>query len=341
MISGQLLRVCCGSSGGEELFNFDVTVGVEHLNAGKVHRTLFFEFGISAQEHRQTVAGQLDLPVRDHDLAQKHDPPLSGVDMEHIRRALHKVIFCGNFFPEHTGVAVFSPHNDFIRTGLRCTDFLNPACVTIPAGEMAAKVRVRGNYDKIEATDSLGFVLRLVMPEQLEWDLYPNGSQTKVVMYKSCPFDVNNFSGWCVMTSLLLYNYPGENTSYQRLVKADLHPTEENTIILRNCFYDGYDVKMRFDASNPAQPKITMDEDQVLSDEASVFGMIHGDNKLLGTTSPYNESYFNSCQRFAVVWLYVYVKNLGTMVGTVGNFYNIFEWVSDEEAERLQREDGM
>ena len=213
--------------------------------------------------------------------------------------------------------------------------------VTIPAGEMAAEVRVRGNYDKIEATDSLGFVLRLVMPEQLEWDLYPNGSQTKVVMYKSCPFDVNNFSGWCVMTSLLLYNYPGENTSYQRLVKADLHPTEKNTIILRNCFYDGYDVKMRFDASNPAQPKITMDEDQVLSDEASVFGMIHGDNKLLGTTSPYNESYFNSCQRFAVVWLYVYVKNLGTMVGTVGNFYNIFEWVSDEEAERLQREEGM
>lgn len=213
--------------------------------------------------------------------------------------------------------------------------------VTIPAGEMAAKVRVRGNYEKIEAADSLGFVLRLVLPEQLEWDLYPNGSQTKVVMYKSCPFDMNNFTGWCVMTSLLLYNYPGENLSYQRLVKADLHPTEENTIILRNCFYDGYDVKMRFDASNPAEPKITMDEDQMLSDEASVFGMIHGDNKLLGTTSPYNVSYFNSCQRFAVVWLYVYVKKMGAMVGTVGDFYNVFEWVSDEEAERLQREEGM
>ena len=213
--------------------------------------------------------------------------------------------------------------------------------VTIPAGEMAAEVRVRGNYEKIEAADSLGFVLRLVLPEQLEWDLYPNGSQTKVVMYKSCPFDMNNFTGWCVMTSLLLYNYPGENLSYQRLVKADLHPTEENTIILRNCFYDGYDVKMRFDASNPAEPKITMDEDQMLSDEASVFGMIHGDNKLLGTTSPYNVSYFNSCQRFAVVWLYVYVKKMGAMVGTVGDFYNVFEWVSDEEAERLQREEGM
>jgi hypothetical protein len=29
------------------------------------------------------------------------------------------------------------------------------------------------------------------------------------------------------------------------------------------------------------------------------------------------------------------------MVGTVGDFYNVFEWVSDEEAERLQREEGM
>ena len=213
--------------------------------------------------------------------------------------------------------------------------------ITIPAGEMATEVRVRANYEKIEATDSLGFVLRLVVPEQLEWDLYPNGAQTKVVMYKSCPFDVNNFTGWCVMTSLLLYDYPGLNPSYQRLVRSELHPTEENTIIVRNCFYDGYDVTLHFDASNPAQPRVTMDEDEVLSDEASVFGMIHGDNKLLGTTSPYNVSYFNSCQRFAVVWLYVYVKKMGAMVGTVGDFYNVFEWVSDEEAERLKREEGM
>ena len=157
--------------------------------------------------------------------------------------------------------------------------------VTIPAGEMAADVLVRGHYDQIEAADSLGFVLRLVMPEQLEWELYPNGSTTKVVMYKSCPFDVNNFTGWCVMTSLLLYNYPGENLSYQRLVKADLHPTEENTIILRNCFYDGYDVKMRFDASNPAEPKITMDEDQMLSDEASALIAEYG-------TEQYGEALF-------------------------------------------------
>jgi hypothetical protein len=36
----------------------------------------------------------------------------------------------------------------------------------------------------------------------------------------------------------------------------------------------------------------------------------------------------------------VYVENLGEMIGTVGHYYNILEWVSDEEAERLQKE-GM
>lgn len=213
--------------------------------------------------------------------------------------------------------------------------------VTIPAGEMAADVLVRGHYDQIEAADSLGFVMRLVMPEQLEWELYPNGATTKVVMYKSCPFDVNNFTGWCVMTSLLLYNYPGENLSYQRLVYCEKHPTEENMIIIRNCFYDGYDVKVRFDASDPAKPFVVMDKGQTLCSEEMVFGMIHGDNHLLGASSPYYESYYNSCQRFMVLWLYAYVENLGKPVGDVGHFYNVFEWVSDEEAERLQREEGM
>ena len=32
---------------------------------------------------------------------------------------------------------------------------------------------------------------------------------------------------------------------------------------------------------------------------------------------------------------------MGTMVGTVGSYYNIMEWISDEEADRLEREEGM
>lgn len=213
--------------------------------------------------------------------------------------------------------------------------------VTIPAGKLAADVKIAGIYDNIEPTDSLGFVLKLVMPKQLKWDLYEGSDQTNVVMYKGCPFDRNNFTGWCILTSLLLRDYPGDNVSYQRLIRTEAHPSEKNTVILRSCFYDGYDVTITFHPENLANPLVTMDKDQIVSDEASVFGQILGDNKILTTHSYYYPSYFNSCQRFVELWNHVYVENLGQTVGTVGHYYNILEWVSDEEAERLQRENGM
>ena len=213
--------------------------------------------------------------------------------------------------------------------------------VTIPAGELAADVKVAGLYENIEPTDSLGFVLKLVMPEQLKFNLYEGSDQTKVVMYKSCPFDRNNFTGWCILTSMLLRDYPGDNQSYQRLIRTEAHPTEPNTVILRSAFYDGYDLTITFNPENPANPLVTMDKDQVVSDEASVFGQILGDNHILGTHSFYYPSYFNSCQHFVELWMQVYVENLGETVGTVGHYYNILEWISDEEADRLQRENGM
>lgn len=210
--------------------------------------------------------------------------------------------------------------------------------VTIPAGKRAANVEVEGIYDNIGATDSLGFRLRLVMNSALKWDLYKDSDMTKVVMYKSCPYDRNNFTGYAVLSSLLLRDYPGENSSYQKVVYTEAHPTEPDMIIIRDAFYNGYDVTLTFDGADPAEPRITMDSDQVLSDEASVFGQILGDNHILGDDSPIYTSYFNSCQRFAVLWLHVYVEKLGEPIGTVGHFYNILEWISDEEAEEIMRE---
>ena len=63
--------------------------------------------------------------------------------------------------------------------------------ITIPAGKLSTEVEVYGNYENIEPADSLGFTLKLVMHEDLKWGMYPNSDQTKVVMYKSCPLDIN------------------------------------------------------------------------------------------------------------------------------------------------------
>ena len=210
--------------------------------------------------------------------------------------------------------------------------------VTIKAGETRADVLVHGYYDNIEATDSLGFQLRLVMNENLEMPLY--GKDTKAVLMKSCPFDINNFTGYCMLTSMFLYQY-SITGRYQRLIYTEKHPTEENTIICRNWLNDGYDVTMRFNTDDPMMPYVTMDENQVASDEGSFFGQTHGDDKILVRASQYYDSIYYPCGSYLYIWTEMYVENLGEPIGSVGHFYNIMEWVSDEEAERLMKEDGM
>ena len=207
--------------------------------------------------------------------------------------------------------------------------------ITIKAGENRADVMVHGYYENIEATDSLGFTLQLVMDEKYVMPLY--GKQTKAVLMKSCPFDINDFTGYCVLTSMFLYNYNATG-SYQRLVYTEKHPTEPNTIICRNWINDGYDVTMTFNASDPMKPFVTMDAGQVASDEGSFFGISYGDDKLLVTNSSLYDSIFYPCGRYLYIWTEMYVENLGEPVGTVGHFYNILEWVSNEEAERLKKE---
>lgn len=207
--------------------------------------------------------------------------------------------------------------------------------VTIRKGELAADVLVHGHYDNIKDTDSLGFELQLVMNDELEFHLY--GRNTKAVMMKSCKFDIENFTGWCVFTSMFLYQYSATG-SYQRLVRTESHPTKSNTIICRNWLADGYDVEMTFNADDPMKPFVTMAEDQVASDEGMIFGQTHGDDRILVSHSTMAESVFYPCGRYLYLWAHFYVENIGTAVGTVGHFYNIMEWVSDEEAEKLMRE---
>lgn len=210
--------------------------------------------------------------------------------------------------------------------------------ITIKAGENRADVLVHGYYDNIGATDSLGFTMSLVMPEQLEMPFA--GTQTKVVLMKSCPFDINSFTGYCVLTSMFLYDY-SVTGSYQRLVYTEKHPTQENTIICRSWMNDGYDVTMTFHPEDPMRPILTMDAAQVMSDQGSFFGTEYGDGKILVESSEYYDSYFYPCGNYLYLYAYIYLEDMGTPVGLVGHYYNIMEWISDEEAERLRREEGM
>ena len=217
---------------------------------------------------------------------------------------------------------------------------------TIPAGELATDIEVYGLYDNIEPTDSLGFTLQLVMPDELKWEsLYPKSNRTKVVMFKSCPFDINEWGGteqepkYCLFSSQWYIEF-NPNGSYQRLVKCYKHKNLENTIVMKDMFYDGYDVTLTFNTENPSEPILEMASDQVIGEEFLILGIEWGDGKILVQRTPLETgiSTYNSCQKFATLYTRMYIKDFSTLVGYIGDFYNILEWVSKEEAEEIMRE---
>ena len=204
--------------------------------------------------------------------------------------------------------------------------------ITIKAGELVGNVRVRGYHSEIDVYDSLGFKLNLIIPEELQWDLY--GTETNVLLQKACKFDINAFEGYCLMTSTYLINYMDID---KRLVKADIDSVEKNTIILRNYFFDGYDVKVRFKTNDIMNPLIEMD-DQVFGPTSEAFGTLYGDGLIRLYQPTAYTSYYSSCEKFIFQYMTLYVPGMEEGYNTVGTFVNAVEWISDDEAEKLKRE---
>ena len=205
--------------------------------------------------------------------------------------------------------------------------------VTIKAGERVANVRVRGLYDNISVTDSLGFTLRLVTEKDTQWDMY--GTDANIILRKTCPFNIYDFEGYIVLNSTYLYDYTVVD---KRLVRAEVDTEEENTIIVKDYFYDGYDVKLKFTTKDPLNPLIEMEE-QVFGPTDEAFGTIYGDGKIRMLQPNGYTSYYSSCEGFVYQYMTLYVMNPDESIyGTVGTFINVLKWITDDEAEKLKRE---
>ena len=204
--------------------------------------------------------------------------------------------------------------------------------ITIKAGETRADVKVRGHFENIGEADSLGFALQLVMKDELVMPLY--GKQTKAVLMKTGKFDRSKFTGYCVLSSMFLQNY-SQNGEYNRLIFTEPHPTLKNTVICRNWLKDGYDVELTFNDEDPLMPIVTMAR-TVASDQGSFFGTAYGQwgDKLYVRSSNLAQSIFYPLGGYLYIWTELSVDEYGI----VGNFYNVMQWVTDEEAERIKRE---
>ena len=197
----------------------------------------------------------------------------------------------------------------------------------IKAGEMVGNLRIKGIAENLTVDYDPEIMLHLITGEEHHWDLY-NADTTRVVLRKVCPFDINAFSGYAMITSTFLYNYTG---SYNRLIKTEVDTTEENTIIMRDFYYDGYDVKLRFTNDDPLNPLIEMD-DQPLVTTGEAFGTIYGDG-MLHIYQPTNYvSYYSACEKFIYQYITLWVPGMAAGTNTVGTFIHAIEWISDDEA---------
>lgn len=208
--------------------------------------------------------------------------------------------------------------------------------VVIKAGELSTSIRIRGHYENLTVDENLPEIkLRLISPEETQWNLYESkGLETKVMLQKVCPFDINAFTGYAMITSTFLYNYVG---GYNRLIKTEVDPIEENTIIMRDFYYDGYDVKLRFTTDDPLNPLIEMD-DQPLVTTGEAFGTKYGDG-MLHIYQPSNYvSYYSSCEKFIYQYITLWVPGMAAGTNTVGTFIHAIEWISDDEARVLMNQ---
>lgn len=208
--------------------------------------------------------------------------------------------------------------------------------VTIKAGEMSTDVKVQGLYKNIDITDSLGFALRLVIPDTEQWSLYKN--EAKVVMQKICPFDIKNFKGYCKVTSSYLSSDYYPKKVDLRLVTSDIVEGKENTIVVHDLYFDGYDMEIKFNRKDVLEPLVEMEE-QICGSTGEAFNTIHGDGKLRLNQPTAYTSFYSTNENFILQYVTMSVNNKdGSYYGTVGTFVNVLEWISEAEAEKLKEQ---
>lgn len=205
--------------------------------------------------------------------------------------------------------------------------------VVIKAGELATSVRVRAIYDNLTIDEDPTLVLRLITDDDVQWSLY-EGNETKVILRKICPFDINAFTGYAVVTSTFLMDYSIKD---MRLIMTEVDPEDSTAVILHDYFYDGYDMKVRFTTEDMLNPLIEMD-DQTMATTGEAFGTIYGDGMLHAYQPSSLVSYYSSCEKFIFQYMTVWVPGMAEGTNVVGTFINAVEWISDDEARILKNQ---
>lgn len=188
--------------------------------------------------------------------------------------------------------------------------------VTIPAGQLAGKARLRAKYEHLTPKDSLAITLRIVGDQSETSPLY--GSVTNVRLVKCMPFHIEDYAGDMLLTCTFPFSTSATSTfliTSQKIDEKTLQvngPFEEKrNLILK--FHDGKD--------DPFDRNIDMREQVAFTDIN--FGQVSM------ATVPNAPSYYIPSERAFVLFLDAYLAGLGTF----GSFYYVFQWITPDEAE--------
>ena len=201
--------------------------------------------------------------------------------------------------------------------------------LVLKKGAKSCAVRLKCNPDAFEINEVVELKLSLLLDEK-----YVNHQIMKpcvVKLQRCCPFEINNFVGYCKMTSSWAMQYMGVDAL---LVRTERDPDCETGIIVNDFYYEGYDLRLKLHAENRLEPIVEMADAVVIGSTGEAFGTIYGNGKLMMKTPEGYVSYYGTCENFLVLYGHIYVEE----VGDVGAYVNILEWISDDEAERIMRE---
>lgn len=188
--------------------------------------------------------------------------------------------------------------------------------VTIKAGERMGTVKLKGYYNHMNINDSLAVTLKLLDMEGKTPEMY--NDWTRVRLHKCMPFNLDDYTG----NMRLSCTFPFSTSTVTKFL-VTTEKKNDSTLIVKSPFDDAHDLTLKFHTArqNPFDTTIDMVEQIAFTD--SYYG------EVAMSTIDGVASYYLPADRAFVLILNVFIPKIGSF----GNYYYIFEWVSPEQAE--------
>ena len=188
--------------------------------------------------------------------------------------------------------------------------------VTIKAGERTTKVLLKGYYHHMNVEDSLAVTLCFLGNEDEFTELY--NDWTNVRLHKCMPFNIDDYTGNMRMTCTFPFSTSSVTTFLVTTEKKN-----DSTLIVKSPFDDSHNLTLKFHTAKDDPFDTTIDMTEQIAFTDSYYG------EVAMSTIEGVDSYYLPSERAFVLILNVFIPKIGSF----GNYYYIFEWVTPEQAE--------